>query len=46
MSTPAETHTSWSPLQWTGAVVAWIWVVVPLAYGIYELFVKIPALFG
>jgi len=46
MSTPDETHIGWSPVQWIGAVLAWIWVSVPLAYGIYELIVKIPALFG
>ncbi|OLL73307.1 Oxalate/formate antiporter [Pseudonocardia sp. Ae168_Ps1] len=37
---------TWSPLQWLGAVLAWIWVGVPFAYGLYELVLKIPALFG
>lgn len=46
MSTTAETGQVWSPLQWVGAVLAWLWVVVPFGYGLYELFVKIPALFG
>ncbi|WP_214369279.1 hypothetical protein [Pseudonocardia sp. H11422] len=27
-------------------VVAWIWVVVPFAYGLWQLLLKIPALFG
>jgi hypothetical protein len=46
MSTPADTTTGWTPLQWVGAVLAWVWVAVPFGYGLYELFVKIPALFG
>ena len=37
---------SWSPLQWTGAVLAWLWVLIPLGYGLYQLLIKIPALFG
>lgn len=28
------------------AVVAWLWVLVPFAYGLYQLIVKIPALFA
>jgi hypothetical protein len=27
-------------------VLAWIWVLVPFAYGLYQLVIKIPALFG
>lgn len=36
----------WSPLQWAGAVLAWLWVLVPFGYGLYQLLIKIPALFG
>ncbi|MFP5071519.1 hypothetical protein ACLFMI_17885 [Pseudonocardia nantongensis] len=36
----------WSPLQWVGAVLAWLWVGIPFGYGLYELLLKIPALFG
>jgi len=28
------------------AVLAWAWVVVPFLYGVYQLLIKIPALFG
>ncbi len=28
------------------AVLAWLWVLVPFGYGLYQLLVKIPALFG
>lgn len=28
------------------AAVAWIWVGVPFAYGLVQLFTKIPALFS
>ena len=30
----------------TVAVLAWLWVLIPLPYGIYQLVIKIPALFG
>ena len=26
--------------------LAWLWVLVPFGYGLYQLLVKIPALFG
>ena len=28
------------------AVVAWLWVLVPFGYGLYQLLIKVPALFG
>lgn len=28
------------------AVVAWAWVLVPFAYGVYELILKAKSLFG
>lgn len=28
------------------AVLAWAWVVVPFLYGVHQLLIKIPALFG
>ncbi|MFP5022194.1 MFS transporter small subunit [Pseudonocardia phyllosphaerae] len=37
---------NWGPVQWIGAVLAWVWVGVPFAYGLYQLVLKIPALFG
>jgi hypothetical protein len=37
---------SWGPAQWALAVLAWLWVLVPLGYGLYQLVIKIPALFG
>ncbi len=27
-------------------VVAWLWVLVPFAYGVYELILKVSNLFG
>jgi len=27
------------------SITSWLWVGVPFAYGLYELIVKIPALF-
>jgi hypothetical protein len=26
--------------------LVWLWVLVPLGYGLYQLVIKIPALFG
>ena len=46
MSTAQPDPAPWTPLQWVGAVLAWLWVVVPFGYGLYELLIKIPALFG
>lgn len=37
---------SWGPAQWIGAVVLWLWVLVPFGYGLYQLLTRIPALFG
>ncbi len=28
------------------AVLAWLWVLVPFGYGLYQLLIKVPALFG
>lgn len=27
-------------------VLAWLWVVIPFGYGLWQLLLKIPALFG
>jgi hypothetical protein len=40
------TGTEWGPLQWAGAVLAWLWVLVPFGYGLYRLVINIPAIFG
>jgi hypothetical protein len=40
--TPVDEPSNWSPLM----VLAWLWVLAPFGYGVYELVVKIPALFG
>ena len=26
--------------------LAWLWVLIPFGYGLYQLVIKIPALFG
>ena len=28
------------------AALTWLWVLVPFGYGLYQLLIKIPALFG
>jgi hypothetical protein len=44
MSTSTETASrSITPVL---ALVAWLWVLVPFGYGLYQLLIKIPALFG
>ena len=27
-------------------ILAWLWVLIPFAYGLYQLVIKIPALFA
>ena len=34
------------PISPVLAVLAWLWVLVPFTYGLYQLLIKIPALFG
>ena len=49
MSTQAEsapTAGARRPVSPVLAVLAWIWVLVPFGYGLYQLVIKIPALFG
>ncbi|MEO3876418.1 hypothetical protein ABGB18_47290 [Nonomuraea sp. B12E4] len=41
MTEPARTGLS-APLM----IVAWAWVALPLAYGVYELLLKLAQLFG
>jgi hypothetical protein len=43
MSTPMERDHAVSPVL---VVLAWLWVLVPFGYGLYQLLIKIPALFG
>jgi hypothetical protein len=35
-----------SPRSKVLGIVSWLWVGVPFTYGLYELVVKIPALFA
>jgi hypothetical protein len=37
------TERAYSPIL---MVLAWLWVLVPFSYGLYQLVIKIPALFG
>jgi hypothetical protein len=47
MSTAGSiSESQWGPLQWAGAVLLWLWVLVPFGYGLYRLLINIPALFG
>lgn len=43
MSTHTEQTTGGAPAV---AWLAWVWVVVPFLYGLYQLLSKVPALFG
>ena len=45
----AETESAPAPARAVNpvlAVLAWLWVLVPFGYGLYQLVIKIPALFG
>lgn len=46
MSTPEESAATTPAATAPLAVLAWLWVIVPFGYGLYQLVVKIPALFG
>jgi hypothetical protein len=41
-----QSSRSTSPRIKALGVVSWLWVGVPFTYGVYELVVKIPALFA
>ena len=41
-----ETTGATRPISPVVAVLAWLWVLVPFGYGLYQLVIKIPALFG
>ena len=43
MTTHETTERAYPPVL---MVLAWLWVLVPFAYGLYQLVIKIPALFG
>jgi hypothetical protein len=45
MSTHTDTQTD-RPISPALMVLAWLWVLVPSCYGLYQLVIKIPALFG
>ena len=41
-----DPHAGNRPIRPVLAALAWLWVLVPSGYGLYQLLVKIPALFG
>jgi hypothetical protein len=45
MTTPESTHDKPASTLVIG-IIAWLWVLVPFAYGLYQLVIKIPALFA
>jgi hypothetical protein len=45
MSAHAETQDARSGLP-AVAWLSWVWVGLPFVYGLYQLVIKIPALFG
>jgi hypothetical protein len=47
VSTQAESASGeGAPINPVLAALAWLWVLVPFCYGLYQLLIKIPALFG
>jgi hypothetical protein len=46
MTTPETTQDKPSGSTLLIAIVAWLWVLIPFAYGVYQLVIKIPALFA
>ena len=45
-TTPEATHEKPGASTVLIGVVTWLWVLIPLAYGLYQLVIKIPALFA
>jgi hypothetical protein len=41
-----DPHAGNRPISPVLAALAWLWVLVPFGYGLYQLLIKIPALFG
>jgi hypothetical protein len=46
MTTPESTRDRPATNTLVIGIVAWLWVLIPFAYGLYQLLVKIPALFA
>jgi hypothetical protein len=46
MTTPDSTHDKPATNTLVIGIIAWLWVLIPFAYGLYQLVVKIPALFA
>jgi hypothetical protein len=46
MTTETTGTTESRPISPVLAVLAWLWVLIPFGYGLYQLVIKIPALFG
>jgi hypothetical protein len=42
----SEPRTGMDPKLYPVAVVAWLWVLAPLSWGLYKLLEKVNALFG
>jgi hypothetical protein len=45
LAKPTHTQTD-RPISPALMVLAWLWVLVPFCYGLFQLVIKIPALFG
>jgi len=45
MSTSTDSVVT-KPVSTPLVVLAWLWVAVPFGYGLYQLLIKIPALFS
>jgi len=46
MTRPDTTHEKPGPKIVLIGIITWLWVLIPLAYGLYQLVIKIPALFA
>ena len=46
MTTPETTQGKPASSTLVIGIVAWLWVLIPFAYGLYQLVIKIPALFA
>ena len=46
MTTPESTEEKPGGNVLLIGIITWLWVLIPFAYGVYQLIIKIPALFA
>ena len=45
MSQPTSESSGATPSRTVLTIIAWAWVIIPFLYGVWQLVIKLPALF-